>query len=115
MKEMRNEIEYKGNKYLIVFNINVMEAIQQEYGTIENWGNLTEGKNVEADIKAIIFGLTEMINEGIDIRNEENGTDIPPFTKKQSGRLLTEIGLEKATQTINDTVVESTKSEEKNA
>ena len=56
-----------------------------------------------------------MINEGIDIRNEENGTDIPPFTKKQSGRLLTEIGLEKATQTINDTVVESTKSEEKNA
>ncbi|MBQ3298586.1 MAG: hypothetical protein IJH63_13025 [Methanobrevibacter sp.] len=115
MKEMRNEIEYKGNKYLIVFNINVMEAIQQEYGTIENWGNLTEGKNGEADIKAIIFGLTEMINEGIDIRNEENGTDIPPFTKKQSGRLLTEIGLEKATQTINDTVVESTKSEEKNA
>ena len=115
MKEMRNEIEYKGNKYLIVFNINVMEAIQQEYGTIENWGNLTEGKNGEADIKAIIFGLTEMINEGIDIRNEENGTDIPPFTKKQSGRLLTEIGIEKATQTINDTVVESTKSEEKNA
>lgn len=115
MKEMRNEIEYKGNKYLIVFNINVMEAIQQEYGSIEHWGELTEGKNGEADIKAIIFGLTEMINEGIDIRNEENGTDIPPFTKKQSGRLLTEIGLDKVTQTINDTVLDSTKSDEKNA
>ena len=53
MKEMRNEIEYKGNKYLIVFNINVMEAIQQEYGTIENWGNLTEGKMVKQILKQL--------------------------------------------------------------
>ena len=71
MKEMRNEIEYKGTKYVVVFNINVMEAIQEEYGTIQNWGDLTEGKSGEADIKAIVFGLTEMINEGIDIQNEE--------------------------------------------
>lgn len=115
MKEMRNEIEYKGTKYVVVFNINVMEAIQEEYGTIQNWGDLTEGKNSEADIKAIVFGLSEMINEGIDIQNEENGTDIKPLTKKQVGRLLTEIGIENATKTLNDTVIESTKSEEKNA
>lgn len=115
MKEMRNEIEYKGKKYIIVFNINVMEAIQEEYGSIKKWGELTEGKKGEADIKAIVFALNEMINEGIDISNEENGTDIKPFTKKQTGRLLTEIGLENATQTLNDTVIESTKSEEKNA
>ena len=56
-----------------------------------------------------------MINEGIDILNEENGTDIKPFTKKQTGRLLTEIGLENVSQTINETVIESTKSETKNA
>ncbi len=115
MKEMRNEIEYKGTKYVVVFNINVMEAIQEEYGTIQNWGDLTEGKNGEADIKAIVFGLSEMINEGIDIQNEENGTDVKPLTKKQVGRLLTEIGIENATKTLNDTVIESTKSEEKNA
>lgn len=115
MKEMRNEIEYKGTKYVVVFNINVMEAVQEEYGTIQKWGDLTEGKNGEADIKAIIFGLSEMINEGIDIQNEENGTDIKPLTKKQVGRLLTEIGIENATKTLNDTVIESTKSEEKNA
>ena len=54
-------------------------------------------------------------NNSNDISNEENGTDIKPFTKKQTGRLLTEIGLENATQTLNDTVIESTKSEEKNA
>lgn len=115
MKEMRNEIEYKDKKYLVVFNINVMEAIQKEYGTIKKWGELTEGKKSEADIGAIIFGFNEMLNEGIEIQNEENGTDIKPFTRKQIGRLLTEIGIENATKKLNETVIESTKSEEKNA
>ena len=45
MKEMRNEIEYNGKKYSIVFNLNVMEAIQEEYGTIGEWGKLTDGTN----------------------------------------------------------------------
>ena len=36
--------------------------------------------------------------------NEDNGTDIKPFTKKQVGRLLTEIGLENMTQQLNNVV-----------
>jgi hypothetical protein len=55
-----------------------------------------------------------MLNEGIDIDNEENGKDEKPFTLKQVGRLITEIGLANATATLNNTVIESTKSEEKN-
>jgi hypothetical protein len=55
-----------------------------------------------------------MINEGIDIENEENGTDIKPLTLKQVGRMITEIGLMNATQTLNKTVIDSTKSNEKN-
>ena len=66
----------------------------------------------EPDAKAVIFGFTEMINEGIDIDNEENGTDIKPLTLKQVGRLITEIGLSKATETLNQTVVESTEGDE---
>lgn len=114
MKEMRNEIEYKGQKYNLVFNLNVMEAIQEEYGTIGKWGNLTDGTDGEVSAKAVKFGLTEMLNEGIDIDNEKNGTNIEPLTLKQVGRMLTEIGLEEATKKLNDTVVESTKSDEKN-
>ena len=114
MKEMKSEIEYKGQKYSLVFNLNVMEVIQEEYGTIGKWGELTDGTNGEVNAKAVIFGLTEMLNEGIEIDNEENGTDLKPFTKKQVGRILTEIGLQEATKKLNDTVVESTKSEEKN-
>ena len=115
MKEMRNEIEYKGQNYNLVFNLNVMEVIQDEYGTLDKWGSLTDATKGEPNAKAVVFGFTAMINEGIDIDNEENGTDIKPLTHKQVGRILTEIGLRKATMQMNKTVIESTKSEEKNA
>lgn len=115
MKEMRNEIEYKGVKYNLVFNLNVMEVIQDEYGTLDKWGSLTDASKGEPNAKAVVFGFTAMLNEGIDIDNEENGTDIKPLTHKQVGRILTELGLRQATLKMNETVVESTKSEEKNA
>lgn len=141
MKDVNGEIQYKDRTLKIVFNLNVMEAIQEKYGTLDAWGNLTDGTEYakreyeqknneipwddlspeeqskysgEPDAKAVIFGFTEMINEGIDIENEENGTDTKPFTLKQVGRIITEIGLAKATKTLNETVIASSKGEEKN-
>lgn len=103
--------------YPLAFTLNVMETLQEEYGSFEKWGNLVEGKGKgkEANIKALIFGLTEMINEGLDIEADEKGTEYKPLSNKKVGRLLTEIGLEKVTEQITDIVVESTKSDEKNA
>lgn len=116
MKEVQKEIEYKGIKYPLVFNLNVMEEIQEEYGSISKWGELTDGEETgEPDIKALIFGITAMINEGIDIKNDEECTDIKPLTRKQAGRMLTEIGVENITADMNDVVIESTKNDEKNA
>lgn len=115
MKDFNGEIQYKDKTYKVVFNLNVMETIQKKYGSLDKWGDLTDGTGSgEPDAEAVIFGFTEMINEGIDIENEENGTDIKPKTRKQVGRMITEIGLAKATQTLNQTVIESTQSEEKN-
>ena len=112
-----NEVEYKGKKYKLVFNLNVMQEVQEKYKTIDKWAELTDNNGEgEPDAKAIIFGLTAMLNEGIEIDNEENGTDIKPLTQKQVGRLVTEVGLFEAAQKLNNTVIESTKSdEEKNA
>ena len=115
MNDVNGKIQYKDKEYTIVFNLNVMEAIQAEYGSLEAWGNLTDGsESGEPDAKAVIFGFTEMINEGIDMANEEDGTDTKPLTRKQVGRMITEVGLAEATATMNQTVVESTKGEEKN-
>ncbi len=115
MKDVNGTIQYKDKEYKIVFNLNVMERIQEEYGSLDEWGKMTDGSNGEPSAKAIIFGFKEMINEGIDIENEENGTDIKPLTLKQVGRIITETGLGEATKVLNDTVVESTESAEKNA
>lgn len=115
MKDINGKLQYKDKEYKLVFNLNVMEQIQEEYKSLEEWGNLTDGQNGEPNAKAVIYGFTAMLNEGIDMDNEENGTDIKPLTTKQVGRIITEVGLLEATKTLNKTVVDSTQSNEKNA
>ena len=117
MKEISKTFEYKGKEYKLVFNLNVMEVIQDNYGTLENWGKLTDGaeNDGEPNAKAVIFGITAMLNEGIDIENEENGTEEKMLTNKQVGRMITEIGLKSSAQLMNGVVIDSTQSAEKNA
>ena len=115
IKEVSSKLTYKDKEYRLVFNLNVMEKIQDEYKTLDNWGSLTDGSEGEVNIKALVFGITEMINEAIDIDNEDNGTKEPFVSHKKVGRMLTEIGIEKAAQNMNELVVESTKDDSKNA
>jgi len=114
MKEVSKVLNYKDKEYKIVFNLNVMEEIQNEYKSLDEWGKLTDGSQGEPNIKALIYGFTAMLNEGIEIDNEENGTDIKPFTRKQVGRMITDIGLDTMANTLSETVVASTQSTEKN-
>lgn len=115
MKDINGKIQLNDKEYPLVFNLNVMESIQDEYGSLDKWGNLTDGTEGEPNAKAVIYGFTEMINEGIDIQNDEQGTNEPFLTKKQVGRLITQYGLIEATKTLNQTIIESTESDEKNA
>lgn len=114
MKELSSKITYKDRDYKLVFNLNVMEEIQDEYQTLDNWGSMTDGKSGEVNIKALVFGITAMINEGIEIDNEENGTNEPPISHKRVARMISDIGFAKVTKDMNELVVESVKSDEKN-
>lgn len=114
MKDINGKLQYKDKTYTLVFNLNVMEDIQEEYGTLAQWGELTDGVNGEPNAKAVLFGLTAMINEGIDIDNEDREEKLPFLTKKQVGRILTEVGIFDATTAMHDTVIASTQSTEKN-
>ena len=101
MKDVKTSFEVGGKIYPLVFNLNVMEAIQTKFESLDAWGDLTDGdayairdflaKNPEAsesdwelleekekakykgepDAGAVIYGFREMINEGLDIENEE--------------------------------------------
>lgn len=104
MLDNKKALEVKGIKYPIAFNLNVMELIQEKYANIDIWSaKLTE----EQSVKDIKWSFTQMINEGIDIENEEQGTDRPFVTEKQVGRIISEIGLKEATFSLFDTVSSS--------
>lgn len=109
---MKNKISYIGiedKKYPIVFNINVMEEIQEAYGSISKWGSIVENaEGGEPKVKDLKVGLMYMINEAIDIENEKKGENKPYLTTKQVGRLITEVGFEEVVKAIKSLTVAST-------
>lgn len=112
-KNKKNDaIVWRGVEYHLAFNLNVMESIQEEYGSLEAWGKKTEGENGEPDAKAVIFGFAAMLNEGIDIDNEDNGTDVKPLTLKQVGRLIGSVGMDAISAQMQSIVVASTQTED---
>lgn len=111
MVDKINHIKINEIEYPLVFNLNVMEKIQDKYETIEQWGDLTDGKEHEINVKALKYGITEMINEGIDIENETAETKRELLTEKEVGRIITEFGIEKMAQNVQSTVIKSTKSD----
>ena len=114
---MKNTIVYletEERKYPIVFNLNVMEEIQDQYGSLDKWGELTQGDGKEPRVKELKNGILAMINEGIEIENEDNGTNNPLLTAKQVGRIMTEIGIATIVEKIKEITVASTKGEQKN-
>lgn len=106
------EFEFNGRKYNLVFNLNVMEAIQKKYGTLGKWGEATGAGGEEPQISAIIDGFEIMLNEGEEMAHEN---DFKPITHKQVGRIISGIGLPKATELLNSVVSESTANDAKNA
>ena len=148
MKEKETVFTVNGKEYKAIFNLNVMQSIQIEYGTFQKWDELTDGfvydedgnrvvkldekgkpitqevkdangnvvkqdvyETREVDIKALIFGIKEMINEAIDIDNETATEKQPLLTEKQVGRLITAMGIANATNQLNQTVIDSTQDE----
>lgn len=117
MIEIIKHISYKGKDYPLTFNFNVIEKIQDKYGSYEKWGEMTDGKEQEINIGALKFGVLEMINEGIDIENENKEDKMEFVSLKQVGRIITEIGIQKMADRVQETVIESAKDkneEEKN-
>lgn len=107
-------LETENKKYPMAFTLNVMEQIQEKYGTLDKWSNLIQNKQ-EPDIKALKFFMTEAINEGIEIENEKSSEKTKPITSKQVGRILTDVGISKALNKVTNTVIDSVKTGEESS
>lgn len=116
MKDYKVVFQVEDEKYSAIFNLNVMDQIQEEYGSIQKWGALTDSKNGEPNAKAIIFGFRAMINEAIDIENDEKGENKPFYSLKQVGRIISRAGLQKSAIALNNAVIQATQEDDpKNA
>ena len=113
MKDKLTYIEVDGKKYPMCFNLNVMEDIQEQYGSMSEWGAIVENvEGKEPKIKDLKNGLLAMINEGIDIENETRSEKEPFLNSKQIGRLITEIGFAEITLKIKELTINSTRTGE---
>ena len=108
MKNTVVYIETEKKKFPLVFNLNVMEEIQEVYGSLEKWGEMTQGTG-EVKVKDLKVGVMAMFNEALDIENETNGTNEPMLSEKQVGRIMTEVGIEKIVAAIQEITIASTK------
>ncbi len=115
---MKDEIIYldEEKKYPLIFNLNVMEIIQNKYGSLRKWQESIfvdkeseDKEQLEPNISDVIFGLKEMMNEAVDILNEEREEKQTLFTDKQVGRIITKIGLKGSTNKIGESILKANK------
>lgn len=103
-------IEIDDKKYPLLFSMNVMESIQNKYGSLDKWSNIIQPKDgSEANIGAVIDTFYFIINEGIDFVNFEDNLKEPLLDRKTIGRLISKVGLKNATKEVTDLVIDSTK------
>ena len=105
-------LETDSEKFPLAFTLNVMESIQNEYGTLSEWSELIRNQK-EPNIKALKFFITEAINEGIDIENEKSSEKRASITSSKAGRIITEIGLKRVANTKTKMITESMPHDEK--
>lgn len=102
-------------KYPLVFNLNVMEHMQNEYGSMDEWGKAAEPtkkvtsfdkkthkkieivKKLEPSFKVLIWTFQEFINEGIRKENKSKNEKSEYLTHEDVGDLMTVYGIENLT------------------
>ena len=97
-------------EYPVICTFNVLEYIQKKYKTISDYNQLVSGmipngkdeagkpeyKITPVNVAAMLDGITAMINEGIEIRNETTGfedNETPLIKQKDTARILRDAGI----------------------
>ena len=94
MKDVLIHFKANGITYPLAFNINIIEIMQDKYGSLTEFSKALspdpteDGNLVEPRMSDIKFIYAECINEGIDIENEGLIEKRPFVTEKQVGRII---------------------------
>lgn len=110
MKDKVIYIDYKEKKYPLAFTLNVMESLQDAYGSIDEWSSKIDNKDgKEPNIKDIKYSLWLMINEGIEMQNDDNDEKMETVDLNKAGRIITAFGLTNTSEKIKNLIIDSTK------
>lgn len=116
---MLGKLEYIiiGNKsYPLAFSFNVMEQVQDTYGTMDAWTKTLQAEQgKEIKMKDLIWTFQQFVNEGIEIENEEKNINNPLLSHKQIGRLITNADMKELVSVMKDMTIKSVKSDDPNA
>ena len=108
---MGNDIRYlktKNETFPFTYSLNVMEALQNEFGSLNKWSDMVEPKDgSEPKIKALLFFFKEAINEGIDIENENSNQPRKFVNERKVGRIITELGVKTVLEQLKGTVIDA--------
>jgi len=107
MLDKISHIKAGEKEYPIAFTLNVMEAIQERYGNMKKWGEALQLGDEEPSIKDLKWTFAQLVNEGIDIENEEKGEKRPFVTEKHIGRLISRVGIDQISKTIQELTIKS--------
>lgn len=110
MIDKLKHITVNEKKYPIAFTLNVMETVQEEYGSMEKWGEALDPQSGEPKIKDVIWTFREFLNEGIDIENEDSSEPKALLSHKQVGRLVSNFNMRELGEIVRDLTVESVSS-----
>ena len=78
IKDGRLPIEFNGREYHLLFSLNVIDEMQDKFGSFDKLNEVLSGKD---SIKNIRWLLTLLINEGA-------GEGEEPLTEKQVGHMI---------------------------
>ena len=124
MLDKITQITVGEKKYPMAFTLNVMEVIQEKYGSLDTWSDAlqpdkvedAEGILVETEpkLKDLIWTFQQFLNEGIEIENEEKSEKRELLTHKQVGRIITTVGLSESGSLIRALTMSESSGDEKN-
>lgn len=95
-------IEHEGIKYPLIIDLNAMEDFQKSFFS-ETGKNITDSESFENfSLTAGILQFQAALNEGIDYENKKKGIARELVSKREAGRIMSGIGMEKVSLVISE-------------
>jgi hypothetical protein len=91
LKEKGVSVDIDGAPYTLIFNLNALDAVLEEYGTVNEFHRIMSSGKVIEVMQVVTFLLSVMVNDDIEAQNERLPREkwIPLFTQNGITRHIT--------------------------